>query len=248
MIFLFTDFGYSGPYVGELHAVFQRALPGIPVIDLMHDAPLCNPRSSAYLLGALSRRFVGGDACLAVVDPGVGSEQRRPLLIIADNVMYSGPDNGLFIRIVRQAAQVQCFEMVWRPERLSDSFHGRDLFAPGLIRYLQDKDIQPIPIEPADLVGYDLPDGLHEIIFIDRFGNAITGLPAHQLTLSDRIVLNDREFRYARTFSEVQEGEMFWHKNSLGLIELSANRTSVSRQLGIFLGSKVSVNPKTDYY
>ena len=80
MIHLFTDFGWDGPYTGELKAVLARGLPEVAIIDLMHDAPAFNPRASAYLLGALSRQFIPGDLCLAVVDPGVGDDKRRVLL------------------------------------------------------------------------------------------------------------------------------------------------------------------------
>lgn len=54
MIYLFTDFGWNGPYVGEMHAVLKHRTPGLPVIDLMHDAPAFEPKRAAYLLAALS--------------------------------------------------------------------------------------------------------------------------------------------------------------------------------------------------
>jgi S-adenosylmethionine hydrolase len=72
MIYLFTDFGYHGPYVGEMQALLQRRLTHQQTTNLMHDAPRFNPRASAYLLAALAQQFEYGDICLAVVDPGVG--------------------------------------------------------------------------------------------------------------------------------------------------------------------------------
>ena len=51
MIQIFTDFGLDGPYVGQLRGALARAEPGVPIIDLMHDAPAQNPRLAAYLLG-----------------------------------------------------------------------------------------------------------------------------------------------------------------------------------------------------
>ena len=82
MIVLFTDFGLAGPYVGQLHAVLQREAPGIPVIDLMHDAPSCAPRPAAYLLAALCREFPEGAVFVGVVDPGVGGERRGAIMPI----------------------------------------------------------------------------------------------------------------------------------------------------------------------
>ena len=39
MIVLFTDFGGSGPYVGQIEAVLARDAPRARVIHLLHDAP-----------------------------------------------------------------------------------------------------------------------------------------------------------------------------------------------------------------
>jgi S-adenosylmethionine hydrolase len=72
MIVLFTDFGLQGPYTGQMKAVLWRMAPGIPAVDLFADAPVANPRASAYLLAAYAEWFVAGTVFLAVVDPGVG--------------------------------------------------------------------------------------------------------------------------------------------------------------------------------
>ena len=119
MIYLFTDFGYDGPYVGEVKATLAEALDSrFDIIDLMHDAPMFAPESSAYLLAALSKRFKAGDACLAVVDPGVGDSERRPILVKADGVTYCGPDNGLFSQIINRTSDSKVNEITWRPENL----------------------------------------------------------------------------------------------------------------------------------
>jgi S-adenosylmethionine hydrolase len=127
MIVLFTDFGLHGPYTGQMKVVLQRIAPGTPVIDLFADAPIGNPRASAYLLAAYAVWFPAGTIFLAVVDPGVGGT--RPAVIVkADGRRYVGPGNGLFVQ--RRAGEALSWDITWRPEGLSASFHGRDLFAP----------------------------------------------------------------------------------------------------------------------
>lgn len=241
MIYLFTDFGYQGPYVGELHAVFANLLPGTPVIDLMHDAPLFNPRASAYLLLALSRRFSPGDRCLAVVDPGVGMSARRALLIEADGVVYCGPDNGLLSKIVNAAKKVDCQQILWQPRDLSSSFHGRDCFAPVLAKHACNMEFSSSSIMTKELVGHDWPQQLDEVIYQDHFGNVVLGRQAG--TLADTAVLqvSGLTIAYARTFAEVTPGEVFWYRNSMGLIELAMNQGSAGEKLGVSIGSKVSV-------
>ena len=100
MIVLFTDFGLSGPYVGQMKAVLHREAPGVAVVDLFADAPAFDPRRSAYLLAAYATEFPPPTVVLAVVDPGVGGE-RRPVVVEADGRRFVGSDNGLF-------------ELVWR--------------------------------------------------------------------------------------------------------------------------------------
>jgi S-adenosyl-L-methionine hydrolase (adenosine-forming) len=129
MIALFTDFGLHGPYTGQMKAVLHQMAPGVPVIDLFADAPAGNPKAAAYLLAAYAAWFPTGTIFLCVVDPGVGGE-RPPLIIEADERWYVGPGNGLFELVQRRANAVRRWDITWQPERLSASFHGRDLFAP----------------------------------------------------------------------------------------------------------------------
>ena len=129
MILMFTDFSHAGPYLGEMEAVLRRTAPEVPVVNLMADAPAFSPKPSAYLLAALCGRVPVGDVVLAVVDPGVGGE-RAPVAVEADCCWLVGPDNGLFELVVRRARAVRTYGIGWRPDTLSTSFHGRDLFAP----------------------------------------------------------------------------------------------------------------------
>ncbi|MDJ0611876.1 MAG: SAM-dependent chlorinase/fluorinase, partial [Kiloniellales bacterium] len=91
MILLFTDFGLEGPYLGQVRSVLHREAPGVPVIDLVADAPAFDPRAAAYLLAALAPAFPAGSLFLAVVDPGVGSD-RPALAIEAGGQWFVGPD------------------------------------------------------------------------------------------------------------------------------------------------------------
>ena len=129
MIVLFTDFGPGGPYTGQTKAVLAQEAPGVPVIDLADDLAPYAPEPAAYLLAALAAAFPPGAVFVCVVDPGVGSE-RAPLALGAGGRWFVGPDNGLLAIVARRAGDARWFAIAWRPESLSASFHGRDLFAP----------------------------------------------------------------------------------------------------------------------
>lgn len=239
MIYLFTDFGWAGPYVGEMKAVLARHMPGVDVVDLMHDAPVFNPRACAYLLAALSKQFKDGDICLGVVDPGVGASTRRPILLEAGGIRYVGPDNGLFAVLAHREKQLSCREILWRPQPLSASFHGRDLFAPAVCQIYRESMIETKPIPVDSMAGKDFPEQLAEIIYIDHFGNAVTGLAAKQFSADTIFTVMDRQVTNARTFSDVQPGELFWYENSMGLVELAANCSSAKELLNLAIGSRI---------
>ena len=129
MFVLFTDFGLQGPYTGQMKAVLNQMAPSVPAIDLFADAPVGIPKASAYLLAAYAEWFTAGTIFLCVVDPGVGGT-RPPVIVEADGRWYVGPGNGLFELVQRRAATMRSWDIKWKPERLSASFHGRDLFAP----------------------------------------------------------------------------------------------------------------------
>ncbi|MEJ2360747.1 MAG: SAM-dependent chlorinase/fluorinase [Gammaproteobacteria bacterium] len=241
MIYLYTDFGWAGPYVGEMKAVIARALPDTSFIDLMHDAPEFNARASAYLLAALARQFHTGDICLAVVDPGVGQPDRRALLMEADGIFYVGPDNGLFAMIARRAGQCHCDEILWQPANCSDSFHGRDIFAPVVTRLQAGRTIETRAVTTDSLVGMDYPDQLAEIIYIDHYGNLVTGLDGANLPTRTALHVSGRQLRQARTFASVAEGNVFWYVNSMGLVEISANRDNAAERLSLEIGSTVEI-------
>ena len=126
MIVLATDFGVKGPYTGQMESVILAGVPEIPVVNLFSDLPPGNPRLASYLLAAYTTHFPVGSIFICVVDPGVGTSRRALCVEIAGN-WFVGPDNGLFeILIRRQEELPRTYEIIWRPEVLSASFHGRE--------------------------------------------------------------------------------------------------------------------------
>jgi len=240
MIVLVTDFGLEGPYVGQMKAVLYREAPGIPVVDLFSDLAPFDPRGAAYLLGAYALAFPSGSVFLGVVDPGVGS-RRRAVVVEADGRWYVGPDNGLFALVARRAAAARWWHITWQPERLSESFHGRDLFAPVAARVARGESVPGEAADPAAAVGSDWPEELARVAYVDRFGNAITGVRAAGVQAGARIRAGGRLLSRARTFSEAAPGEGFWYENSNGLVELAVNQGRADRDLGVALGAPVEV-------
>jgi S-adenosyl-L-methionine hydrolase (adenosine-forming) len=240
MIVLFTDFGDAGPYTGQVEAVLRQTAPGIPVIRLFSDAPAAQPKPAAYLLAAYAAWFPAGTVLLCVVDPGVGSD-RRGLVVEADGRVYVGPDNGLFELVLRRAAQPRAGEITWRPQQMSATFHGRDLFAPVAARVARGEPITGVARMAAPGRQPDWPDDLGEIVYIDHYGNAISGLRGDGLAESKQLTVGAQAIAHADTFSRVPPGAAFWYVNSNGLVEIAVNAGRADQALGLAIGSRVTI-------
>lgn len=241
MIALFTDYSLSDPYVGQLHAVLKQQSPDTPVIDLMHDAPRFSPKASAYLLASIIQPFPKGTIFCCVVDPGVGSE-RLPCIVEADGNYFVGPDNGLFAIVACRAKILKWNTINWRPKTMSKTFHGRDLFAP-VAAMLANKTLPEVTQEKNQqkLTEYDWPDDYLALIYIDGFGNVMTGIRGSMVNDTAILKVADVEFCYADHFSAVEAGVGFWYRNSLGLVEFAVNCGRVDVLPGMEIGQVVEV-------
>ena len=236
----FTDFGPGGPYTGQMHAVLSAEAPGLPVIELLSLAPAFSPKPAAYLLASLAEFMPGDTAFVAVVDPGVGGD-RGVLALHTHRHWFIGPDNGLLALAARRAGQATLWRVDWRPPHLSDSFHGRDLFAPLAARIARGALPLAKRVDRQAMQGADWPDDLAQVIYIDPYGNAFTGLRADQVARDRLISVTGRRMRFARTFSAVDPGQAFWYANSNGLVELAVNGGNAAQVLGLGLGEPVRV-------
>jgi S-adenosylmethionine hydrolase len=240
-IVLFTDFGTAGPYVGQMRAVFAMRAPQVPVIELMSDAPAFDPRASAYLLAALLPEMPPDAVVVAVVDPGVGGD-RTPMVAQADGRLLVGPDNGLFQPALGRAQDARAWRITWRPQRLSATFHGRDLFAPLGARLALGESPEQAGAEPMAVpMRPGWPDDLAEIVYVDPYGNAMTGLRAGCVPEGTRIAAGTGVMAQAATYSAVPPGTAFWYVNSIGLVELAVAQGRAADVLGLRIGSGIQV-------
>ncbi|EEA01314.1 protein of unknown function DUF62 [Burkholderia sp. H160] len=242
MLALFTDFGADDIYVGQVKvALLQHAATGTPTIDVLHTAPNYDPRAGAHLLAALAKWYPPDCVLLAVVDPGVGSE-RDAVVLQADGQRFVGPDNGLLSVVAARATRTQTWQITWRPAALSASFHGRDLFAP-MAAWISRGELPPDKLVETRGLRVQMDAGnFAEVIYVDHYGNALTGLRAGTVPRTARLSIADADVEYARVFSDATAGQAFWYENSIGLVEIAVNRGSAASQLGVRVGDRVQVN------
>lgn len=252
MLVTFTDFGVSGPYLGQVAAVFAAEAPQVPVINLIADAPAFDPFASSYLLAPLVSQFPRGVVFFGVVDPGVGSD-RQPIMLEINQQHFIGPDNGLFEMVIRRGLEHKggkppaAWRIDWRPNKpLSNSFHGRDLFAPVAARMAIGMRVDASPIKLDELRYTDWPDDLAQVIYLDHYGNAMTGIRAASMGDRDTLDLAGQALSKAPVFSSVPVGEPFWYENSVGMVEIAVNRGRADHDLGLAVGHEVLIIRSSD--
>ena len=179
-----SDFGLEDWFVGVVHGVIHEIAPGTPVADLVHTITPGHVSHGAFVLEAAAPDFPAGSVHLAVVDPGVGTD-RRALAVGARGQYFVGPDNGLLEwALAAEGAEVHSLtETRWFRRPVSRTFHGRDVFAPAAAHLASGVPLTAFGPRVGDAVRlpHHVPlrteDGLTgHVVFIDRFGNALTDL------------------------------------------------------------------------
>lgn len=237
-ILLFTDFGASDLYVGQVETVLDRYAPGVRVISVLNEAPMFDIEASAHLLAALAQSVPRGHVFLAVVDPGVGTK-REGIVARIDGRSFVGPDNGLFSVLWHRSTMRSAWQVTAHAPSASVSFHGRDVFAPLAAAVVTgefpNETVTSVPAPQVLLPG----DDLAEIIYVDHYGNAFTGLRGKGLPEDRPLCLRRMQIPHARVFGEAESSKPFWYVNSLGLVEIAMPGASAAGMLGIRVGQEV---------
>jgi len=208
------------------------------VVDALHDAPAFAIEPAAHLLAALAPRYPRNAVFFAVVDPGVGGA-RDAIVVRADGRSFVGPDNGLFSILWQRAQRASCQRIAWRPQRLSNSFHGRDLFAP--VAAALTKRVPRGWLEPKGRPDVRLPaEDLAQVIYIDHYGNAMTGIRAASVSPRSKVRVNAKTLGRVDTFDAARGP--FWYENSIGLVEIAAPRASAAPLLRLKVGSPIRLS------
>jgi S-adenosylmethionine hydrolase len=257
LITLLTDFGTQDAYVGSMKGVILGLNPEVALVDLTHDLPPQDVMAGALVLAASAPFFPAGTIHLAVVDPGVGSH-RRALAARCRGHFWVGPDNGLFHLIFRQSPDLKIVslkEAEYFLTPVSDTFHGRDIFAPVAAHLSLGVELSRFGPAMTDPVSLEIPEPAFgpaevkgEIIYVDRFGNLVSNLPALDL----KEWLGGRRFslqvgslklrELSRIYTDAAPGEFLALPGSHGWLEIACARDNAARRLGLGPGQAVVIH------
>ena len=253
IITLTTDFGYKDPFAAEMKGVILSIHPKAIIVDITHSIRPQDIEETAYVIGSSFTYFPSGTIHIVVVDPGVGSG-RKALILDAGGSYFVGPDNGVFSHILcfsQPVKGVHITEERYMRSKESPTFQGRDLFAP--VGAWLSKGVRPGKFGPPvkDFVTFPVPrsevvpDGISgEVIYVDRFGNAITTIKDADLTsfASHYVVeINNIIIQAVKYYAQAVEDRLCCLVNSSGYLELFVNKGNAAEKYGIKKGDKVIV-------
>lgn len=256
IVTLTTDFG-PGEYVGAMKGVILSIAPDATVVDIDHHVRPHDIVHGAYVLYAAVPHFPFA-VHVGVVDPGVGTT-RRAIVVVCEGAFLVGPDNGLLIPAARRLGLKEVRAITNRTlgrEEVSDTFHGRDLFAPVAAHLLTGTKVREVGPAIRDFVDLDFgtprrrKEGLEgRVITHDRFGNLITNLPRPLVEKSwsfgDRLSVSVTGYEvrvpFVRTYGEAPPGEFLATISSSGFLEIARREGSAAEHLGVTPGATVVV-------
>jgi S-adenosylmethionine hydrolase len=254
-----TDFGLSDSFVGVLHGVVLNIHRETTVVDICHAIASYDVFDGAWTIAQAYRFFPPRTVHVVVVDPGVGSI-RRPILVETDDYIFVAPDNGVLSLVEAREAKFVVRNITaerYFRQPMSQTFHGRDIFAPVAAWLSKGVDPSEFGPEISDYVRLALPQVEHVgenslrgvVLKVDKFGNLITNIseldapalfgnivPPVNILVSGQTIT-----RVRRSYAEGGEEEFFAIVGSSGYLEIAARQASAAKKLSAGVGTPVGV-------
>jgi S-adenosylmethionine hydrolase len=259
IITLTTDFGLNDHFVGTMKGVILSIAPEAEIVDICHSVQAFDILDGALALAQSYSYFPTRTTHLVVVDPGVGSA-RRPILACSDKYNFVAPDNGVLSLMYAREERLNVRHITaehYFLQPLSNTFHGRDIFAPVAGYLAKGVDQEKFGNEVTDFVRFNAPKPkavdaktLRGVVLkVDRFGNLITNItpqdaPAlfQMQPAAFKILVGKKEITTMRTnYAEGAPGEVFAILGSMGYLEIAANRGAAAQLSGTGKGAEVSI-------
>ena len=258
IVTLTTDFGTNDHFVGAVKGVILDIVPEAAIVDISHAVQAFDVLDGALTISQTYSYFPTGTVHLIVVDPGVGTA-RRPIIGSSDGYHFVAPDNGVLSMIYAREERMTVRHVTaehYFHQPVSNTFHGRDIFAPVAAYLAKQVDSHKFGDEIQDYVRFAAPkpkpagdNRIRGVVLkVDRFGNLITNVTPEDVPAlftgksGFKIVVGNKEITEIRSaYAEGAPGEVFGILGSMGYLEIVANRAAAAQITGAGKGSEVSV-------
>jgi S-adenosylmethionine hydrolase len=260
IITLTTDFGLTEHYVGAMKGVIYNINPTAQLVDITNAVQSFDVLDGALALAQAYHYFPKDTVHIVVVDPGVGGA-RRPILATVGQYFFVAPDNGVLSLVYEREERVSVRHITsehYFHQPVSNTFHGRDVFAPVAAYLSKGVETAKFGDEISDYVRFVAPKpkaiavnawkGI--VLKTDKFGNLITNITPKDIPQifdgsahAFKITVGKAEISTLRSnYSEGATGELFAIVGSTGYLEICANKGAASRMAGADRGSEVSIS------
>ena len=256
IITLTTDFGTADHFAAVMKGVILGIAPTAEIVDITHEIPPFSIPEAAFTIAEAYRWFPKKTIHVAVVDPGVGS-LRRPLLMEAAGHLFVAPDNGVLSMVRAAEPRHKIREISNRKlmlPSLSQTFHGRDVFAPvaaHLAKGTLPPRVGPL-VQDALQLRIAAPERTNKrtwtgaVLKVDRFGNLITNFRVSEFERIEEhpfeLVIGFEKLQSLKSsYAESSFGEPFVIEGSSGYLEVAVNQGNAARQLGCAAGAPVEL-------
>ena len=258
IVTLTTDFGGKDYFAGAMKGVMLGINPDIKMVDISNDVPSHDLWGAAYLIGASYPFFPRNTIHVVVVDPSVGS-QRRPILAVTDNHYFIAPDNGVLSFVYKDPTFIKVIHITAEHYFLpikGSTFHARDVFAPSAAWLSKGLEADNFGEVIADYARFNIPDPVREsdgalmgeVVYVDKFGNAITNMSfldivesvGSERAAACRLQVKDTTLdKVSPYYAAVNRGETGVVVNGNGYIEIFVNQGDARKTLGLRRGEKI---------
>jgi S-adenosylmethionine hydrolase len=257
IITLTTDYGTSDHLVGAMKGVILKILPEAQIVDICHQIIPCDILDGALTIGQVYSYFPPRTVHVVVVDPGVGS-QRRPILVSAETQYFVAPDNGVLSMVYEKEPAVTVRHITaehYFLQPISNTFHGRDIFAPVAAWLAKAAQSSSFGEEVSDFVRFSIPkpksadNAIRGVVLkVDNFGNMVTNLTADHVP---QIFAAEAKFRiniggkqvdkFLQYYAQGAPGEPFAILGSSGFLEIASNHGHAARMLNMQRGAEIVI-------
>ena len=258
IVTLTTDFGINDHFVGTMKGVILNIAPDAEIIDINHAVQPFDVLDGALTIAQSYAYFPSGTTHVVVVDPGVGTA-RRPILLSTEKYYFVAPDNGVLSMVYSREERIRVRHITGEHyflQPVSNTFHGRDVFAPVAGWLAKGVDGGKFGEEISDYVRFNAPKpkpvdsrtfrGV--VLKVDRFGNLVTNVTPEDAPAlfagqaGFKIVVGSKEITDIHsTYAEGSPGEVFGILGSMGYLEIVANRAPAAQITGAGKGAEVSI-------
>jgi len=257
IITFLTDFGLKSSYVAQMKGVVL-SICDAKLIDITHNVSPHNIQEGAFNLLTAVNYFPVGTVHVAVVDPGVGTN-RRGIIVTTKSQILVGPDNGVLIPAAKLLGDFTVYEIknsAYMMESRSDTFHGRDVFAPVAAHIINNVPFERIGPKTESYVNLDFrkpvvdKEGvIGEILYVDHFGNVVTNIPKNNIkkffdfNKKIKMLIGGKKHSmfFVRSYGMVEKNSFLTTINSSGLLEISINQGNAAEKLKVQPGEKIKI-------